>query len=187
MIYWAYGGVFEGDVAGIRSAGSDGTGQADVITTLTTPRDLAIDGDDEMLYWTDSGTNRIERSNLDGSGVETVVSARLETPDGLSVVPSVSTARGDDEALPAGVRLDEAYPNPFNPKTTIGFEVPREMQVHLAVYDLLGRRVRVLVDGRRPAGSHSVRFRANGLSSGIYIYRLTTSGKVQTRILTLAK
>ena len=186
-LYWAFGGATDADPAGIRSAGADGAGVLDVIATSGTPRDIAIDFENGQLYWTDSELKRIERSALDGSGVVTVVSARLEEPSALSVVPFVSTRRETPHPLASSVTLQAAYPNPFNPATTIAFELPLESRVHLAVYDILGRQIRVLVNGRRPAGSHAVSLEAHDLPSGTYIYRLDVAGKTQTRTLTLAK
>ncbi len=80
-----------------------------------------------------------------------------------------------DEA-PSGYTLAANYPNPFNPETTIRFTVPSASYVRLVVYDVLGRQVRVLVDGMREAGTHAVRFEAGSLPSGTYLYRLETPG-----------
>ena len=79
------------------------------------------------------------------------------------------------------------YPNPFNPETTIRFEVRAAQQVHLAVYNALGQRVRVLVDGRVEAGAHEARFEAYGLPSGTYFSRLVTEAGVVMRTMVLAR
>ena len=76
--------------------------------------------------------------------------------------------------VPEAFVLEANYPNPFNPQTTIRFSVPESAQVKLAVYDVLGREVRVLVDGVREAGMHEVVFDASTLPSGTYLYRLET-------------
>ena len=96
---------------------------------------------------------------------------------------NVGTAdkRGDD-ASPAAVQaevpeafvLEANYPNPFNPQTTIRFSVPEASVVKLVVFDVLGREVRVLVDGTREAGTHEVVFEAGDLPSGTYLVRLET-------------
>lgn len=83
--------------------------------------------------------------------------------------------------------LDANYPNPFNPSTVISYRKSEIGRVRLAVYDLLGREVAVLVDGMIPAGEHQVRFDASGLSSGVYLYRLETPQGVQTRKMTLVR
>ncbi len=74
--------------------------------------------------------------------------------------------------MPKAFALLQNYPNPFNPSTTIKYELPRASQVNLSVYDVLGRQVSVLVNERRNAGVHEVKFDASGLSSGMYFYRL---------------
>jgi hypothetical protein len=68
--------------------------------------------------------------------------------------------------------LYPAHPNPFNPTTTISFELPTSELVHLAIYDISGRWVAELVNGWRAAGTHQVTFDGSGLASGIYIYQL---------------
>ncbi len=76
--------------------------------------------------------------------------------------------------VPETFVLEGNHPNPFNPQTTIRFSVPEASVVMLAVYDVLGREVRVLVDGVREAGVHEVVFEAGDLPSGTYLYRLET-------------
>ncbi len=65
------------------------------------------------------------------------------------------------------------YPNPFNPTTTISYQLPKKGMVSLKVYDLLGREIAVLADGIKSAGYYEVNFSGINLSSGVYIYRLT--------------
>jgi hypothetical protein len=74
--------------------------------------------------------------------------------------------------LPAEFVLFDAFPNPFNPATTISFTLPEAEFVKLSIFDVSGRRVGELIDGWHDTGSHAVTFDASGLSSGIYIYRL---------------
>jgi murein DD-endopeptidase MepM/ murein hydrolase activator NlpD len=66
--------------------------------------------------------------------------------------------------------LHQNYPNPFNPVTNISFELASDSDVVLSVYDLLGRKIETLVDGRKPAGAHTVYFDAHFLPAGVYIY-----------------
>lgn len=87
--------------------------------------------------------------------------------------------------LPSSYSLHQNYPNPFNPSTTIKYEVPRTSDVRLSVFDMLGRKVSVLVNQRRDAGVHEVKFDGSGLSSGVYLFRLQAGGFVQTRKLVL--
>ena len=89
--------------------------------------------------------------------------------------------------VPEAFALGQNYPNPFNPATTIVFALPRAAQAVLSVYDVLGRRVAVLVDGVLAAGAYRVAFDARGLPSGVYHYRLQAEGAAQTRAMLLAK
>jgi|GEM_PF-3322823 len=84
-------------------------------------------------------------------------------------------------------QLLPAYPNPFNPVTMIRYELPQNSQVRLEVFDMLGRRVAVLVDGLIEAGTHEIPFDASNLASGVYLYRLTAGQVVQTRQMVLVK
>jgi hypothetical protein len=70
------------------------------------------------------------------------------------------------------VRIHGSFPNPFNPETTLSFELPEPGEIHLAVYNLRGERVAELVNGYRDGGMHQVTWNASNLSSGIYIFRL---------------
>ena len=88
---------------------------------------------------------------------------------------------------PASYALHSNYPNPFNPSTIIRFNVPEPANVHLAVYDLLGRRVALLIDASLNTGTHEVLFDASNLSSGTYLYRLETPGGSFTKRMTLLK
>ena len=83
--------------------------------------------------------------------------------------------------------LHQNYPNPFNPSTRISYSLPDHTHVRLTVYDLLGQQVATLVNEIRPPGWHDVTFDATGLSSGIYVYRISASGHTLTRRMTMTK
>ncbi len=82
----------------------------------------------------------------------------------------------NDGSIPTDYVLSQNYPNPFNPVTTIQFTLPQEGHTVLRVYDLLGREVAVLVNESLAAGRYTVQFNASELSSGMYIYTLTSGG-----------
>jgi predicted GH43/DUF377 family glycosyl hydrolase len=86
-----------------------------------------------------------------------------------------------------GYQLFDGYPNPFNPSTTLRFDLPKAGYVSMKIYDNLGREVAILLDGQREAGRHSVVFDASSLASGLYFYRLEASGYVATKKLVLMK
>ncbi|MEX2363245.1 MAG: T9SS type A sorting domain-containing protein [Balneolaceae bacterium] len=83
--------------------------------------------------------------------------------------------------------MSQNYPNPFNPTTNITFNLPSANRVELSVFDILGRKVVTLVDGRLQSGNHTYNFDASKLSSGIYIYRLQSGEVTLTEKMTLIK
>ncbi|MFP8488135.1 alpha-amylase family glycosyl hydrolase [Gracilimonas sp. Q87] len=93
----------------------------------------------------------------------------------------------DPDITPQSFSLGQNYPNPFNPGTSFSYEVAEESDVKLVVYDLLGRKVKELVNERKAAGTYHISFQANDLSSGIYIYRLQAKNAVISKKMTLIK
>ena len=96
--------------------------------------------------------------------------------------------------VPREFRLDQNFPNPFNPSTTIQFALPKNADVTVKLFDLLGREVATLVDEEFAPGEYKLLFEAGELASGVYFYRIvgkTTSGTaerfVSTRKLMLLK
>ena len=83
--------------------------------------------------------------------------------------------------------LSQNYPNPFNPNTVIAFALPKDSNVKLSVYNMLGEEVAVLVNGVMSAGNHSVDFSATNLNSGMYVYRLEAGEFSSVRKMTLLK
>ena len=95
---------------------------------------------------------------------------------------------GEDASnLPQTFTLSQNYPNPFNPETKIDFSLPIQGSVQLIVYDLLGRQIATLANAEFNAGKHTVRWNANNVATGIYIYRLVTQQGVFTKKMTLIK
>ena len=91
------------------------------------------------------------------------------------------------DRLPGTIALYQNYPNPFNPSTTIRFELPSAMDVRLGVYDILGREVSSLINGRMAVGLHEATFDASRLASGVYFYRLQAGNTAKTMKLTVLK
>jgi len=89
--------------------------------------------------------------------------------------------------LPENLELYQNYPNPFNPETAISFALPEAGQVTLEVFDLMGRRVADLAQGRFEAGVHRVVWNAASVASGIYFYRLQIGGRQLTKKMILVR
>ncbi|MBC8478010.1 T9SS type A sorting domain-containing protein [bacterium] len=90
-------------------------------------------------------------------------------------------------AIPVTVSLAQNYPNPFNPTTTIEYSLSAPATVQLAIFNLLGEQVAILTEGLQAVGNHSVTFDGGDLTSGIYLYRLTSGEQNLTRKMVLVK
>jgi len=97
-----------------------------------------------------------------------------------------------DDLLPDVFALHQNHPNPFNPVTTIRFDVPQESLVRMDVYNILGQRVRTLVNGTMQPGFHAIRWNGTNdtgkpLASGMYIYRIYSTQFTAVKKLVLMK
>ncbi|MFN0156515.1 MAG: S8 family serine peptidase [Bacteroidota bacterium] len=93
----------------------------------------------------------------------------------------------DGQELPATFALQQNYPNPFNPSTMINYQLATNDVVSLKVYDILGREVATLIDGKQNAGNHRVEFNGGRLGSGVYFYRLIAGEFTAVKKMILTK
>jgi len=114
----------------------------------------------------------------------TLTGARI---DGVVRYGSITLVSNLHAAVPKTTSLYPNYPNPFNPSTTIKYELPKSSMVRVSVYDMLGCEVSMLVNEGRDAGVHEVKFDGSGLASGVYLYRLRAGAYIQTRKLLLIR
>jgi hypothetical protein len=151
---------------------------------------------------------RVELSSKDGSALDAgdgeifiitgnfneagfkVKDIKITGSNGSTVVPSYELS--PQLIYPSEFKLDQNYPNPFNPVTTIKFSIPEDTRVHIAIFDMSGRLVRILIDDYLPAGEHAVIWdgtdnRGSKVSSGIYIYRMIADNFVSTKRMILMK
>jgi hypothetical protein len=103
------------------------------------------------------------------------------------IVGLLSVSSETEMGIPTKVELAQNYPNPFNPSTQIQFALPEAAPVRLEVYNALGQKVAILVDEMRSAGYHTIQFDASQLSSGVYLYVISTPGYMETRKMMLIK
>jgi hypothetical protein len=108
----------------------------------------------------------------------------------LSATPTDVKDQADNTRIPSNFVLFDNYPNPFNPETMIKYQLSQNAHVELAIFNLLGQKVRVLVDGAHTTGSYEVRWDGtddfgNQVSSGIYVYRLKAAGFTDSKKMVL--
>ena len=89
--------------------------------------------------------------------------------------------------IPREFDLSPAYPNPFNPVTTLRFALPEKVEVSIVIYNLQGRQIEALRDGYMEAGYHQVVWNANRYPSGMYFTRMIAGDYVKTQKLMLIK
>jgi len=155
------------DNAGFSSTVVDTT----LIDTLVRVNALAAN---TMFYW---------RVNAENDSGASSYSATAQFTTGDQIFTGVS----ERETTPTRFLLSQNYPNPFNPTTVIRYQVPEVSQVRLGVYDILGREIAVPVNEKKAPGSYEVKFDGSGLSSGVYVYRLTSGQHVESRRMMLVK
>ena len=103
---------------------------------------------------------------------------------------TITRASGIDEqisSVPTELSLTQNFPNPFNPSTRFQYSLKKSGDVKISIYDASGKEVNTLVNGYRTAGSYEINFYAENLPSGIYYYRIVTSGFTQTKKMLLLK
>lgn len=188
-LFWTVGGLHG---QAIVSANLDGSDVQTLVSDLPdAPRSLEFDAASQRLYWVTWGSDwqgTVQRINLDGSGLETLVTG-IRYGYGLALQFDSASA-ASDTPLPM-VRLSN-HPNPFNPSTLISFDLARDQSVQLRIFTLDGALLRTLLDGPRPAGPHAVHWdgrdtQGRVLPSGVYLYRLTTEQAQHSRRMTMIR
>jgi len=153
--------------------------------------DLAFDENDN-LYGVIGGASQIGKliqiNTSDGSGTEIgEIGFNNVVGIGYSLNGPVLSIDGEGSAIPEEYSLEQNYPNPFNPVTKIKFVIPEESFVELKIYNVLGKEVRTLINDERPAGYYEVNFDAQGLPSGVYLYKMKAGSFSDTKKMILLK
>ena len=120
-------------------------------------------------------------------GLHTEVSGNASKLYSLGAPANTSTSVEDEGIMPNSFQLHQNYPNPFNPTTVISFEVSKEQNVTLKVYNLLGEEIATLLNRKVGAGIYFVNFDAKDLSAGIYLYSLKTENFKEAKKMVLLK
>jgi hypothetical protein len=98
----------------------------------------------------------------------------------LDSLEGINGIRPDRPGLPRGIRLEQNFPNPFNPNTLVRYSLDAAAVVTIAVFDARGRRIGLLAEGMRAAGDHETVWNAGGVASGVYVLRLFAGGETES-------
>ena len=139
------------------------------------------------LHWELFGTSDIGNKTIESiASTKTHVIAQTSIDTWRLAANDVLLSTGNtDQILPIGFHLEQNFPNPFNPGTTIRYQLSAVSMVKLSVFDVLGREIAVIVNEQKSAGRHTVTWNAGNRPSGVYLLRLQTGGFVQTRKMVL--
>ena len=107
----------------------------------------------------------------------------LKTTTGGEPIGIIQTST----VIPAKYYLSQNYPNPFNPVTNIKFDIPKQMMVKIAVYDILGKEISILANEEMNPGSYSVDWDASNYPSGVYFYKITAGDYSESRKMVLVR
>ena len=152
--------------------------------------------DDSTSAWTtlahpDSADNMyIDTEVYFANGIEWEYRLRAENPVGESEWLEIMTASSSDNiasGLPTEFSITGAYPNPFNPSTTINYEIPEQMNTQIVLYSLTGAQLAVLSDKMEEPGVHNLQLDMSSYSSGVYLVRIISGDKMDVQTLTLIK
>jgi hypothetical protein len=173
---------------------ADGSG-ALFVSSSKTPGEITV------------GSMRVDSSAGEGSGdlvefvfksIHTPVPGDFQVAEGVLIDlsgkmdPLLNVEVGNLSLLPESYGLDQNHPNPFNPSTTINYQMPEEAQVKLVIYNLLGQQIKTLVNERVEAGFHKIVWDGTDeigrqVASGVYVYRMDAGSFHHTRRMMLVK
>ncbi len=158
-------------------------GKQEVIASgehLTDPMGIGIFG--SLLYVSNLSGGTIIEVDMDNSGSQRIAFSDTTITDlfGIYVIPETISGlpAGRSTTAPETFVLEQNFPNPFNPVTTIRYFLPVSAQVCLEVFDITGRKVATLINTHQKTGAHDVTFDTAGRASGVYIYRMLVNGRV---------
>jgi hypothetical protein len=139
----------------------------------------------QVLTWLAGQDTLSTKWTVRAKGSETTIVASVDTFN-ITLINDIII--GVKDIMPSEFYVQQNYPNPFNPSTTIKFGLPAETNVDLRVFNILGQQVAVLLNNQiMSAGHHDINFDASKLSTGTYIYRLSSGDNVVTKKMILMK
>jgi hypothetical protein len=167
------------------------TGVATLVgsTGLSSNTSVAFGLDGKLYGIRGIGTQICDLVRIDtSSGAGTIIgSTGKRTVNGIAMSPNPIGIEPISSTIPDKFALYQNYPNPFNPSTKINFDLPRNVQVKISIYDILGREVEIIANEMLKAGRYSLQWDGIDYPSGIYFYRIETSEFVDARKMILVK
>ena len=145
-----------------------------------------LDDPDNNFGWIVIGNESTNKTTKQ-FGTHEITTAASRPTLVVSFTQLVTAVDDENGKLPSEYNLAQNFPNPFNPVTTIAYQLPKTDRVSIIVYDLLGSEVTTLVNSVQSAGIHNVSWNASNVASGIYFYRLRSGSFTQTRKLVVIK
>jgi methionine-rich copper-binding protein CopC len=141
--------------------------------------------DTSKVYWAAAYTQQYQMS----SNQSTWVKGKFFLCDLATGTVLLTQTMGvkQDQTIPVQFVLHQNYPNPFNPTTNISFTIPASNVTSLRIFDILGKEVAVLLNGKMDAGDYDIPFNASHLTSGIYFYQLRSGNFVETKKMVLMR
>ena len=144
---------------------------------------LTVDPTDTTSFWVFNQYAMTRGSASMGEDGRWATTFAKVIPNGI-----VSKIQNDKkDAVPLSFQLEQNFPNPFNPSTVIRYHLAETGPIDLSVYNLLGQKVRQIINTRQETGTYEVSFNAEGLASGVYVYKLKTRQEVFTRKMVLMR
>jgi len=129
----------------------------------------------------------VSGSPMIDKGVDVGTPYSGSAPDLGPIEYVVTDVKSEGGLLNKSFRLEQNYPNPCNPSTQIAYEISYPARTLLKIYDVLGKEITTLVDTEQNPGRYMVQVNANGLSSGVYIYRLSSGAQMVCKKMIVAK
>jgi hypothetical protein len=124
-------------------------------------------------------------ASVEGRLLASIAAVTIESS--TVTVPELLVTTVNAEMMPNAFNLEQNYPNPFNPSTSIGYSIAEVSMVELSVYNVLGQKVKTLVNSYKTVGRHMVSLNADDFVSGVYLYRMQAGNFVQIKKMFLVK
>ncbi len=142
-----------------------------------------LEGSEYLPLDLPSGFRNLKNINIDNTSKKIY----LGTSNGIYRKSVVTNLSNEKNHILNEFNLEQNFPNPFNPKTTINYHIPFNTHITLKVHDVLGNEIEVLVDEEKQKGDYKVEFNGDKLSSGVYVYTLIAGTHTISKKMTLIK